>query len=41
MTISRGFIIASLVLFILAGLGVNVIPNMIAWGLASFAAGHL
>ncbi len=41
MTAQRVFILVSMLLFFLAAVGANFIPNMTAWGLVAFAAGHL
>ena len=35
------FLIIAIVLFILAGLGVAITPNLVAWGLGAFAASFL
>ena len=35
------FLIIAIVLFILAGLGVAITPNLLAWGMVAFASSFL
>jgi hypothetical protein len=41
MNINKVLVLVSLILFILAGLGVSILPNTIAWASACFVGSFL